>query len=115
MYELWLAANIGWEIALTVLPLLLAAAAVWALITLLALRRPGAAWRARLPAALGVAVLAAVAGFLWVPGSIGSALGELRYWVDWANLAAIAAGIGAVAAAFAWPLLTLAGGGVRAR
>lgn len=109
MYELWLAANIAWEIALPMLPVLLVLAGVWMLITLLALRRPGSTWRARLPAALGVAVLAAVAGFLWVPGSIGSALGELRYWVDWANLAGISAGIGAVAAAFAWPLLTLAG------
>jgi hypothetical protein len=32
----------------------------------------------------------------------------MGYWVDWANLLAIALGLGALAAAFAWPLAALA-------
>jgi hypothetical protein len=29
----------------------------------------------------------------------------MHYWVDWANLIAIAAGLGAVVALFVWPFI----------
>jgi hypothetical protein len=42
-----------------------------------------------------------------VPTAIRSSLQELAYWVDWANLASIALGIGMAALAFAWPVRVL--------
>jgi hypothetical protein len=73
----------------------------------LAGRRPAAQWRSAWPMAASVAVVAAVMGFLVVPTSTRSSLQELAYWVDWANLASIALGIGMAALAFAWPVRVL--------
>ncbi len=104
MYEIWLVMNIVWEIALGVWPLLaLGAAAAWLVLMVLAWRRPMAQWRGAWPLAAGVAAAAAVIGFLVVPTTTSSSLQELAYWVDWANLASIALGIGVAALAFAWP------------
>ena len=62
---------------------------------------------------MGTRGMGAAAGlllaFLAVPSLTRSSLGELRYWVDWANLLAIAAGAGAAVLAFAWPLLAMRG------
>ncbi|MBL8384803.1 MAG: hypothetical protein JNM90_17095 [Burkholderiales bacterium] len=107
MYEIWLASNIVWEMALTVWPLLLAAAVAWLLLMTAAVRRPGARLRRALPAALLCAAAGAFAAFVIVPGAVGSSLGELGYWVDVANLAAIAAGCGVAVGAFAWPLAAI--------
>lgn len=107
MYEVWLVLNILWEIALGIWPLLVGAIVVWGGLMAMALRRPGARWRAGLPLALAAGALVAIAAFLLVPGSTRSSLGELSYWVDWANLIAIAAGFGGVAALIAWPLLAM--------
>lgn len=104
MYEIWLVMNIVWEIALGVWPLLLAAALAWAVLMALALRRRG---RARLSSSLAVGGGVAVLAFVAVPSLTRSSLGELAYWVDWANLGAIAMAAGVAAAAFAWPLLRL--------
>ena len=35
-----------------------------------------------------------------------SSMAEMGYWIDWANLAGIAAAIGGVAFALIWPLAT---------
>ena len=107
MYEIWLALNILWEIALTAWPLLLAGAAVWALLMIVALRRRGARLGRALPVAILCALAGALAAFFLVPGTVGSSLKELGYWVDVANLAAIAAGCGAALGAFAWPLAAI--------
>jgi hypothetical protein len=56
---------------------------------------------------VGAASLAALA-FVLVPGRTHSLLGELKYWVDWANLAGIALAVGAVGAAVVWSLGALA-------
>jgi hypothetical protein len=103
MYEIWLVMNIVWEIALGSWPLLAVGALAWLVLMALALRRPAAHWRSAWPMAAGMAVVAAVLGFLVVPTTIRSSLQELAYWVDWANLASIALGIGVAALAFAWP------------
>jgi hypothetical protein len=108
MYEIWLAMNIVWEMALAVAPLLLAAAVVWVLLLVLAWRR-GGGWGRALPGAIAAGVVVTVLGLLLLPGWNKSALGEMGYWVDWANLLAMAAGFGAVVAAFVWPLLALRG------
>lgn len=107
MYEIWLALNIVWETVLTVWPAVLLGALVWLALMVLALRRRGGDWRGGFKLALGAAVAVGIAGVLWLPGATRSSLGELTYWVDWANLLAIAAGFGAVALAFAWPLAAL--------
>lgn len=101
MYEIWLMLNIAWEMAA---PAFMAAAAFWVLLMILAVRLPGAQWRGSLPWALVIGAVVAVATFLGLPGSIGSSLGEMRYWVDWMTLLGLAAGAGAVAVVFAWPL-----------
>lgn len=104
MYEIWLVMNIVWEIALGVWPLLVLGAAAWLVLMALAWRRPTAQWRCALPLAMGVAVVAAVISFVVVPMATRSSLQELAYWVDWANLATVALGIGAATLAFSWPL-----------
>ena len=104
MYEIWLMLNIVYEIALTIWPLLALALGVWVLLLWAARRRLGqGAWR---PAAL-VATGAAAVLFFWVPGLTQSSLSNMGYWVDWANLLAVALGLGVLAAGFAWPLLAL--------
>ncbi|WP_119354646.1 hypothetical protein [Azohydromonas sediminis] len=109
MYEIWLVMNIVWEIALDLWPLLLGAGVLWVALMVTALRRRGANWRGGVKFALGAAVLAAVATVLWLPGATQASLADMAYWVDWANLLALAAGFGLVAAAFAWPLGAMAG------
>ena len=89
MYEIWLALNIVWEMALLVWPWLLALALLGAALWLTALARGGARWRAGLSGALGVGVLAAAAAVATLPLWSRSSWSELAYWVDWANLAAI--------------------------
>ena len=104
MYEIWLMLNIVWEIALGLWPLLLAAAVLWGILMLTAWRRAGTRWRAGLPLALGVGVLVMAVAAPLIPGWNRSTLADMGYCVDWANLLAVAAGFGAVAVAFAWPL-----------
>ena len=48
--------------------------------------------------------------FFITPGMTRSSFANMGYWVDWANLLAIALGLGALAAVFSVPLLGLAGG-----
>ncbi|WP_332813150.1 DUF5368 family protein [Ramlibacter sp.] len=116
MYEIWLALNIVLEIARPLaVPLLVAAVALAALWGW-ALRAGGAGWRRGFASALAVAAVVALAAFLLVPSLTKSSLAELGYAVDWLVLAAMAAGAGAVAGLYAWPLLALrAGAGKRGR
>ncbi len=111
MYEIWLVMNILWEIALGIWPALAIAAIAWVVLMVLAARRGAACWRAAWRTALVVGALVAVAAFLLVPGWTRSSLSNLAYWVDWANLAAVAFGFGAAAGAFALPMRVLTGSG----
>ena len=54
---------------------------------------------------LGVLVTGVV--FLTVPGLTHFCMANMGYWVDWANQASVALGLGAVATVFFWPLLAL--------
>ena len=107
MYEIWLVINILWEMALGVWPLLLLGLVLWGLLMAAALRRPKPGWRDARWAAMGVGLAAAALAVLGVPPATQSSLANMGYWVDWANLLAIASACGAVALAFAWPLLAL--------
>lgn len=104
MYEIWLASNIVWEILLAARGPLLLALAVWLLLVVMAARQPRATWRAAAGPALLAGAVVATFGALLLPGASGSSLSEMGYWVDWANLLALSLALGAVAAAFAWPL-----------
>lgn len=106
MYEIWLVLNILWELALGAAPWLLAALAVWVALMIAAARR-GAAWRAGLGGSIVVAIVVAAVAFLWIPAATRSSLGELGYWVDWANLAGVALGFAAAAALLAWPVMAM--------
>lgn len=111
MYEIWLVLNILWEMALGSAALVLSGLGLWGVVMIAALRRRGVRWGAGLPLALLVAAVVAALAFVAVPAAIDSSFADMGYWVDWANLAAIAAGVGAVALAFAWPLMAMREGG----
>ena len=104
MYEIWLALNIVYEIARGAWPVLLALALAW--VALLAMARGRLSARALRQALLPGAVVAALLT-LSIPSLTHSSLDNLDYWVDWANLLAIALGLGALAALFAWPLMAM--------
>ena len=107
MYEIWLAMNIVYEIALGIWPLLALLLAVWAVMLVAARGRLGGR---QVRQALLLGALVAVALFFSVPTLTQSSLANMGYWVDWANLLAVALGLGALAAVFSLPLLGLAGG-----
>lgn len=113
MYEIWLVLNIAWEIAReNAVPVVFVALVLVALV-LNASRKPAAAWRSAFGPAVGVGVVAALVAALAVPSLTRASLSDMKYWVDWFNLFAIAAAVGGIAAAFAWPLVTMARGAPR--
>lgn len=105
MYEIWLVLNILYELALSVWPWLLALALLWAVLLWRARGIGRPAWRAAFPWALAAGVLVAVVIGLGTPGWSHSSLAEMKYWVDWANLLAMAAAWGLAALLLAWPLV----------
>ena len=105
MYEVWLGLNIFFEIALTVLPWLVAAALAW--LVILVIRRENLR-QLQVGLLLGVAVLVTVIAAIALPSLSKSSLSDMGYWVDWATLLGVAAGFGVAAAVFLWPLLTRA-------
>lgn len=104
MYEVWLVLNIVWELALSIWPVLLLVVSLWAGMLVFAGTRKSSWSDAVKPAGLS-GMLMAVVAFMVVPGAIGSALSNVDYWVDWANLIAISVGFGFAFAVFLWPLL----------
>jgi hypothetical protein len=104
MYEIWLMLNIVWEILLTAWTLVLVLLLLFVGLSLAAVLRRGANWRAAWPVALAGAALVGVASFLLLPSLTRSSLGELKYWVDWLALAGVAGGFALLAAALLLPL-----------
>ena len=97
MYEIWLAMNIVYEIALGIWPLLALLLAVWVALFVAARGRLGAR---QVRQALLLGALVAVALFFSVPTLTQSSLANMGYWVDWANVLAIALSLSALAALF---------------
>jgi len=60
-----------------------------------------------LPALLLVVMLVSAVAVLALPSLTKSSLAEMGYWVDWANLLAVAAGLGVTAAVLLWPVLAM--------
>jgi len=110
MYEIWLALNILFELALMYLPLVVVVAVAIVVLWGAALAKGAPLWRQGGRTAVSVGLAVTAVAMLVVPALTESSLGELRYWVDWANLFAIAAGFGTVAAALALPLTAIARG-----
>ena len=104
MYEIWLAMNIVYEIALGIWPLLALLLAVWVALLVAARGRLGAR---QVRQALLLGALVAVALFFSVPTLTQSSLANMGYWVDWGNLLLYAAAFGAVGGALAWPLAAM--------
>ncbi len=105
MYEIWLMLVIVYELALSIWPWLLALAVLWLLLLMLA-RGGNAAWRPCLSKAVMLGALLGVVIFFVTPIWNKSGLGEMKYWVDWANLLGIAAAWAVAGTLFVWPLLT---------
>ena len=104
MYEIWLAMNIVYEIALELWPALLPLALVWAAVMLINRQKLAQVSGAVLAA---VAVLVALAAVLALPSLSKSTLADMGYWVDWAALLGMAAGFGVAAAVLLWPVLAM--------
>lgn len=107
MYEIWLALNIVWEIAVDNAAISIAIVALLVAAFGIAIARRGAAWRRGIGVALAVGVVVALISLWAVPSATLSSFDDMKYWVDWATLAGIAVAIGAMAAALAWPLASM--------
>jgi hypothetical protein len=60
------------------------------------------------PATLAaLAVLVALVAVVALPSMTQSSLVEMTYWVDWAALLGMAAGVGVAAALLIWPVLAM--------
>jgi len=106
MYEIWLMLVIVYELALSIWPWLLALAVLWLLLLMLARGGRAGGWSTCLPKAIMLGVLVGVVIFFVTPIWNKSGLGEMKYWVDWANLLGIAVAWAVAGTLFAWPLLT---------
>ena len=102
MYEIWLALNIVYEIALGLWPALLILLAVW-LAVMLANRK--GLWAVPITRLLTMAVVVSVGVGVALPSLTLSSFGNFGYWVDWANWLAMAVGAGVAVAAWLWPLM----------
>ena len=99
MYEIWLAMNIVYEIALSVAPWLAVLLLVWLVLLVLARKRLSLC-------ALRPALVAGVL-FFALPALTQSSFANMGYWVDWANLLAVALGLGALVGVFCIPVAAL--------
>ena len=101
MYEIWLAMNIVYEIALGLWPALAPLLIVWVVMWI---NRQKLA-QVSVAALAAVVVLVALAAVLALPSLSRASLADMGYWVDWAALLGMAAGLGVTAALLLWPLL----------
>jgi hypothetical protein len=104
MYEIWLAMNIVYEIALDLWPALLPLLLVWLALLLINRQRLAKVAPSTL---LAVVALVGVVAVLALPSLTKSSLADMGDWVDWAFLLAMAAGFGVAAAVFLWPVLAM--------
>ena len=104
MYEIWLAMNIVYEIALSVAPWLAVLLLVG--LVLLVLARKRLSLCALRPALVLTALVAGVL-FFALPALTQSSFANMGYWVDWANLLAVALGLGALVGVFCIPVAAL--------
>ena len=104
MYEIWLAMNIAYEMALDLLPALGPLVLMWAVMMVINRKKLKRVKPATLAA---VAVLVALVAVVALPSLSKSTLADMGYWVDWAALLGMAAGLGVAAAVLLWPVLAM--------
>lgn len=104
MYEIWLAMNIVYELALSVAPWLTVLLLVWLALLVLARKRLNLC---AVRPALVLAALVAGGLFFVLPALTQSSFANMGYWVDWANLLAVALGLGALVGVFCIPVAAL--------
>lgn len=104
MYEIWLALNIVYEIALSIWPTLLVLLLIWLVLLVVARKRLNSC---AIRPAMMLAVVVAVVLFLATPALTQSSFSEMGYWVDWANLLGVAVGFGVAAGVFFLPIAAL--------
>lgn len=104
MYEIWLAMNIAYETALGLLPALAPLVLMWAVMMVINRNKLKRVKPATLAA---VAVLVSLAAVLALPSLSKSTLANMGYWVDWAALLGMAAGVSVAAAVLLWPVLAM--------
>lgn len=104
MYEIWLAMNIIYEIVLDLWPALAPLLIVWAVVMWINRKK---LFQVSVAALAAVAVLVGLAAVIALPTLSESSLADMGYWVDWAALLGMAAGLGIAAALLLWPLLAM--------
>jgi hypothetical protein len=104
MYEIWLAMNIAYEMALDLLPALAPLVLMWAVMMVINRKKLK---RVKPVTLAAVAALAALVAVLALPSLSKSTLNEMGYWVDWTALLSMAAGLGVAAAVLVWPVLAM--------
>jgi hypothetical protein len=104
MYEIWLAMNIAYETALGLVPALAPLALMWAVMMVINRKKLK---RVKPVTLAAVAVLLSLAAVLALPSLSQSTLADMGYWVDWAALLGMAAGVGVAAAVLLWPVLAM--------
>lgn len=102
MYEFWLAMNIVYEVVLDLWPALLPLLLVWVVVVWINRQKLAQVSVAVLAA---VVVLVALLAVPALPSLTKASLADMGYWVDWAALLSMAAGLGVAAALLVWPLL----------
>lgn len=107
MYEIWLAINILYELALMYLPFILTVITLWVVLLVYALQHQ-ADWRKGLRGGIFGGIAVAALTFLIFPYITKSSLADLSYWIDYVFLFQIAAGYGVVVGlGFIWPIAAL--------
>jgi hypothetical protein len=104
MYEIWLAMNIAYETALGLVPALAPLVLMWAVMMVINRKKLK---RVKTVTLAAVAVLLSLAAVLALPSLSQSTLSDMGYWVDWAALLGMAAGVGVAAAVLLWPVLAM--------
>lgn len=105
MYEVWLMLNIVYEVMRDMATVVLSLTGLW--LALMFLARQKLRWET-VPRSLVIGLAAALIFVVLLPGILASSFADMGYWVDWANLIGLAAAGGALVAAFAWPVFSVA-------
>lgn len=103
-YEVWLAVNIVWEYLMANLPVIIILLVAIAFLFGIAVVKGSPAWRKGLRVGILGGIVVALVSIFIIPSVIDSKLSDLNYWVDWANLLAIAGIWGAIGAVMLWPV-----------
>jgi L-cystine uptake protein TcyP (sodium:dicarboxylate symporter family) len=105
MYEIWLMLNIVYEVIQESAAVVVSLTVLW--LALMALARQKLRWET-VPRSILLGLSAGLVFLIALPGILASSFADMGYWVDWANLIGLAAAGGALVAAFAWPVFSVA-------